>query len=122
MFTVDEYLGLHNGYNTVCLAERGIPGEGSGTKVNCKLGRKAISDLEDASPFSESASLLIEGCSTLTKVIKSLGMEFTVGVHDGLSALIKLDTCENALLSKNVHEAGTVSGLLVNGLLEEDHS
>ena len=93
-----------------------------GSLINGKLTWESIADFEDCSPFGESASFLIECLSSCSKAVKSLSCIFSIRSSEYDKALVELDSSMYASFLEKLNEVLTIISLLVNSLLEHDHS
>ena len=120
---VGEDLGLDDGDEPVLLAEQRVPREPLGVLPDGELGRlPGGADLEHGAPLGEArAGLVVLGAARAQGVVP-LGGGLAVGARDLDGALVHLDPRDHAAGDEQVHERRPVGGLLVQGLLEEDHT
>jgi hypothetical protein len=121
--SVNHDLGLNDGYEAVVLADTTIAGESVGGLVDGELGRSTVlnRDLEDTSPFGESASLFVEGLASSSKSIKTLSGGLVGSSHDD-NTLVDLNSRKDTSGCEVLDEVDSSGGVLAEGLLEHDDS
>jgi len=122
MRAIDEDLRLHNRNQTILLADDGIASKTLSIQVNGKLRWLVGANLEDSTPLGKAGTGLVVLGTALAKVIMALGGGLLVGASDLDGTLVDLDAREDTSLLKNINEGLAVLGLLVEGLLKEDHT
>ena len=123
MLTVLKDLWLDDWYETVLLADGTVSGEGVSVLSDGGLGWAAIADLEDSSPFCESASQCVILSASLTKSIKSLCSSLGVGSSDWDETRVDLNTAMNASSSENIYEfLGAIGSGIADSLVKHDYA
>ena len=122
MWPIDEDLRLHNRHQTVLLADDGIASKTLSVQVNGELRWLIGADLEDSTPLGKAGSSLVVLGAALAEVIMALGGGLLVGANNLNGALVDLDAREDASLLEDINEGLAILGLLVEGLLKEDHT
>jgi len=122
MRAIDEDLWLHNRNQTILLADDGIASKTLSIQVNGKLRWLVGANLEDSTPLGKAGTGLVVLGTALAKVIMALGGGLLVSASNLNGALVDLDARENASLIEDINEGLAILGLLVQGLLEEDHT
>lgn len=117
---VGEDLWLNDWHKTVILADRAVASKGVGSLVDGELTWESGTDLEDGSPLGEPASLLVESLGSGGETVETLGGALLVGSSKNDESLIELDTGVDASLTEKSDKVLSISGLLVDGLLEHD--
>jgi hypothetical protein len=122
MRAIDKDLRLHNRHETILLADDGITSKTLSIEVNGKLRRLIGADLEDSTPLGEAGTSLVVLGAALAKVIMALGGGLLVCASDLNGALVDLDAGEDTSLLEDIDEGLAILGLLVQGLLKENHT
>lgn len=124
VITILEDFWLDNWSKSILLADRSVPGKGVSGLSNSSLRWAAFAvDLEDGSPFSESASQFVIFSASSTKSIKTLGGCLSIGSSDNLETSVDLDTAVNSSSSKDIAELLITSSVgVLDGLVEHDDS
>lgn len=104
MLSILKDLWLDDWHESVLLADRSVSGEGVSGLLDGGLGWASISNLEDGSPFGESASQGIVLSASLSKSIKSLSCSLSIGATDWHESSVDLDTAVNASSSQDLSE------------------
>lgn len=121
VFTIREDFGFDNGDETVGLADSGVSGKTPSVFLDGDIRGAAVGgDLEDSSPFSESAANVVEFLGSLGKVVETEGGGFIVSSGDDGGTLVELNTREDALFLQEIHELLAVLGGLLAGFFVED--
>lgn len=120
--SVGKDFGLNNGNETVLLANEGVFGKASGIGSD-GLIRGASSgcvDLEDSSPFGESAAELIELSCHGRQLFKALSPVFFLSVVKDTQSFVDLDAGDNAQACNMLGEVNSVFGGLLGSFFVED--
>lgn len=122
MVTIGQDLGLDDRHYPGALADGGVTGEDVGVLEDGQLGRAARLDLEDAAPLGEVAAVLLVLDAAGLEVVEALGRALVVGAEERHDALVDLDAGDDVALLPQGREGRAVVGLLVEGLVEQDHT
>jgi len=123
VFTITEDFRFNDGDETVGLADSGISGKTPSVFLDGGFTGAAVGgDLEDSSPFGESATNVVEFLSSLGKVIETKSGSFFVGSGDDSSTLVELNTGEDILFLQEINELLAVLGRLLGGFFVEDNT
>jgi hypothetical protein len=122
MRSIDKDLRLNNGHQTILLADDGVASKTLGVQVNGQLRWLVRANLEDSTPLGKAGASLIVLGAALGKVIMALGGGLLVGANNLDGTLVHLDAREHTALLEDIDKGLAVLGLLVEGLLEEDHT
>jgi hypothetical protein len=77
-------------------------------------------NLEDSSPFSESAAHVVVLLAHISKRVQTLGGGFFIGEWNVLNTFVDLDSWNNSLVGEELAEVNTVLGGLFGGFREKD--
>jgi hypothetical protein len=119
---INKDLGLDDRHQPVLLADDGVASEALRIQINGELRRLVGADLEDGAPLGEAGTSLVVLGASLAKVIMALGGGLLLGAGNLDCALVHLDAREDTTLLEDIDEGLAILGLLVQGLLEEDHA
>jgi len=120
--SVSKNLWFDDWDETIVLTDRAVACECMGSLIDSKLTWESIADLEDCSPFCKSTSFIIECLGSCSKPIKSLCCVFSISSSKDNKPLVKLNSSVNVSASEQLYKVGPIVSLLVNSLLEHDHS
>lgn len=120
--TVREDFRLDNGDETVLLADKSVFGKTSsiGSDGLISGASSGMGDLQDSSPFGESASEFVELSSHGGELFETLGPVLFLAVVKDSQSFIDLDAGNNALAEEVLSEVDTVLGGLFGSFLMED--
>lgn len=118
---ISEHLRLNNRDEPVLLAYDRVPGQPLGVVLDGELGWLGGPDLQDSTPLGEPGTDLVVLGAAGTEGVKPLGGGLPIGARELDDALVNLDTRDHAILLEDLDEGLPGRGLLVQGLLEEDH-
>jgi hypothetical protein len=122
MWPINKDLRLNNRHQTILLADDGVTSKTLSIQVDGKLRWLVGADIEDSTPLGKAGTSLVVLGAALAKVIMALGGGLLVGASNLNGALVDLDAREDASLLEDIDEWLAILGLLVKGLLKEDHS
>ena len=117
--TIEEDLWLDNWDEAGVLGYGGVAGQSIGTVTDGDLGWAGW-DGDDGAPLAEASTLLVVVGATLGEAVETGAPRFAVGIVEWMESLVDLDTWDDALLVQAVDHWLASTGLLVEGLLEED--
>lgn len=121
VFTVREDFGFDDGDETVGLADSSISGKTPSVFLDGGFRGAAVrGDLEDSSPFSESATNVVEFLGSLGEVVETESGGFFVSSGDDGGTLVELNTGEDTLFLQEINELLAVLGGLLGGFFVED--
>jgi hypothetical protein len=81
-----------------------------------------ISDLKHGAPLGKSGTGFVVLLASVAETIETSSSTLILGSWQCDDALVDLDTWDDSLSLEEVNERGSVSCLLVQGLLKEDDS
>jgi len=110
MISIGDNLWLDNWDETVMLANVTISSKRMGSLLNGNLRWAVFSNLDDSSPFGESASHLIVLLASGTKSIKTLGDTLVIGSWDDGHTSIDLDSSKNTLVGQDFDKFSSIRG------------
>jgi hypothetical protein len=122
MRSINKDLRLNNGHQTVLLADDGVASQTLGIQVNGQLGWLIRANLENSTPLGKAGTSLVVLGAALSKVIMALGGGLLVGANNLNGTLVDLDAGEDTTLLEDINKGLAILGLLVEGLLKEDHT
>lgn len=122
VIAIGEDFGLNDRHYSRALADGGVTREDVGVLEDRELAGAILLDLEDASPLGEVAAVLLVLDAAGLEIVEALGRALVIGAEQRHYALVDLDAGNDVALLQEVHEGCAVVGLLVEGLVEEDHA
>ena len=122
MVTIGKDLRLDDRHYPGALADGGVASEDIGVLEDGELGGAVLLDLEDATPLGEVAAVLLVLDAAGLKVVETLGGALVVGAEERHDTLVDLDARDDVALLEQLGEGPAVGGLLVEGLVEQDHT
>jgi len=120
VFTITEDFRFDNGDETIGLADSSVSSKAPSVFLDSNVRWLTVGDLEDCSPFSESASEVVEFLSSLGKIIKSESSSLILSSWDDSSTSVELDSWDDTLFLEKVDELLAILGGLLDGFFEED--
>lgn len=116
VFTVTKNFRFNNRDQSVFLADGSVSSQSPGVFLHSLRGRASGFgvNLQDGSPFSESASFSIKVRSHFSQGVQSFGGGFTVGQGDFLYSLINFDTSNYSLFVQLFNEIFAFRSGVVN--------
>ena len=120
--TVRKDLWLNNWDKSILLTNSSIVSKSNCIFINSLVSGASITDFQDSSPFSESASKFVEFCGHCWKCIKSLGVVLSFSVGDCGKSFINFDSWNDSFRLEVLGKVDTFIGGLFGGLLMEDNS
>ena len=119
---VGEDFRLHNGAETVHLADAGIPCQDVGILLHCQLRGPPVADFQDATPLGKARTSFVVLLAVLSKSVEALSGRLIVRAQQLHNSLIHLDAWNDALVPKELHEASTIISFLEERLVEKNYS
>lgn len=119
---VGKDLGLDDRHYSGALADGRVAGQDVGVLEDGQLGGAVLLDLEDATPLGEVATILLVLDATGLEIVKTLGRALVVGSEKWDHTGVDLDSRNDVTLLQEVDERGSIVGLLVQGLVKQDHA
>lgn len=119
---MDNYLGLNNRNDSISLTDGCIASQDVSVLKQSLVRWDVLADLQNASPFGELATVLLVLSAALVKVIQTLGGALALRAHKVDNSSVDLDTGQDSLLLEQLNEGSAIIGLLVKGLVVEDHT
>ena len=120
VLTILKDLWLDDWHKTVLLADGTVSGKTVGGLSDSKVGWEAITNFEDGSPLSKSATQFVVLSASLAKVIETLSGSLSISTTDNLKTLVDLNTAVDASASQQVTEALAIFAGITDGLVEHD--
>lgn len=84
------YLGFNDGDESVHLTNRGVAGKNVGVLQHGLVAGGVLANLENATPFSKIAAVLLVLGTTLRHVVKTLSGALTLRAHKRNNTLVNL--------------------------------
>lgn len=122
MVTVRKDFRLYDRHDPGALTDRSVTGQYIGVLYDGKLARGVFRDLQHASPLGKMASVFFVLDTTRLEIIETLGCAFVIGAEEWNDALVYFNTGDDVALLQQFDERRTVVGLLIESLMEENHS
>lgn len=122
MITIGKDLRLDDRYDPGTLTDRRVTSENVSILDDGKFAGAILLDLKYASPFGELATVLLVLNATSLKIVETLGRAFVVSSKQRYDTLVDLYTRKDVALLQQLDERSTVVGLLIEGLVEKDHT
>lgn len=122
MVTVGKDLRLYDRHDPGALTDRSVTGQHVGVLYDGELARGVFRDLQHASPLGKMASVLFVLDTTCLEIVETLGRAFVIGAEERNDAFVYFYAGDDVALLQQFDERRTVVGLLIESLMEENHS
>jgi len=124
VLSVHQDLGLNDGNESVLLADGSISSQTVGILQHGKRSGAALLgiNLEHGSPLGKSSSGFVELLASSSEIVQSQGGGLLGSVGNDGGSLVDLDANLDAQLVEHLSKGGSISSLLEQSLLVQDHS